>query len=214
MYAPPDPTAEAVPASLPIESVWRHQTRLTSVDFIHDATEPVWNQDQWLVHVPTNRIESLDNNLFQIQGSFSYLLKLSAPASWSVTGIPVGGRDRWKADAFNLRGFPLDGSAPRCFVSSSSSRQRTSTRLRGWSNRSARLEPTASGDGSRPPTSCKKGPRMGSTLVNLTGTWIDRPGPVSPQLFPPNASSNRRVCSFLWALPDPVAGLAEAGRLT
>jgi hypothetical protein len=112
---PADPTAETVLAGLPIESVWRHQSRLTSVDFIQDATEPVWNQDQWLVHVPTNRIESLDNNLFQVQGGFSYLLKLTAPATWSVTGVPVLARARWKADAFNLRGFPLDASAPPMF---------------------------------------------------------------------------------------------------
>lgn len=112
---PADPTAETVLAGLPIESVWRHQARLTSVDFIQDPAEPVWNQDQWLVHVPTNQVESLDNNLFQIQGGFSYLLKLSAPATWSVTGVPVVGGARWKADAFNLRGFPIDASAPPTF---------------------------------------------------------------------------------------------------
>ncbi len=112
---PADPTAETVLAGLPIESVWRHQNRLTSVDFIQDATEPVWNQDQWLVHVPTNRIESLDNNLFQVQGGFAYLLNLSAPATWSVTGEPVVRGARWKPDAFNLRGFPIDGSAAPTF---------------------------------------------------------------------------------------------------
>ncbi len=112
---PTDPTAESVLAGLPIDSVWRHQTRLTSVDFIQDPSEPVWNEDQWLVHIPTNRLESLDNNLFQIQGGFSYLIKLTAPATWSVTGEPVVNPTPWKADAFNLRGFPIDASAPPTF---------------------------------------------------------------------------------------------------
>jgi hypothetical protein len=112
---PADPTAETVLAGLPIESVWRHQIRLTSVDFVQDPNEPVWNRDQWLVHVPTNRLESLDNNLFQIQGGFAYLLKLSAPATWRVTGEPVVRGARWKPDAFNLRGFPIDGSAAPTF---------------------------------------------------------------------------------------------------
>lgn len=112
---PADPTAETVLSGLPIRSVWRHQAKLTSVDFIQDAAEPIWNRDQWLVHVPTNRIESLDNNLFQIQGGYPYLIELSAPASWTVTGVPVVGSARWKADAFNLRGFPIDASAPPMF---------------------------------------------------------------------------------------------------
>jgi len=112
---PADATAETVLAGLPITSVWRHQTRLTSVDFIQDPTEPVWNQDQWLVHVPTNRIESLDNNLFQIQGGFPYLIQLSAPATWNVTGEPLIRNAPWKPDAFNLRGFPIDGATPPTF---------------------------------------------------------------------------------------------------
>lgn len=113
--APADPTIETVLVSLPVESVWRHQRKLTSVDFIQNPAEPVWNRDQWLVHVPTNRIESVDNNLFQIQGGHSYLVKLTSAANWSVTGTPVLGRPAWKADAFNLRGFPVDASSPPTF---------------------------------------------------------------------------------------------------
>ncbi|MGE3313193.1 MAG: hypothetical protein AB7O66_24775, partial [Limisphaerales bacterium] len=112
---PADPTAETVLSGLPIDSVWRHQTRMTSVDFIQDPTEPIWNRDQWLVHVPTNRVESLDNNLLEIQGGFAYLVKASAPATWTVTGHPTFRSQRWKADAFNLRGFPVDGSAAPTF---------------------------------------------------------------------------------------------------
>lgn len=113
--APSDPTAESVLGNLPVESVWRHQLRLTSVEFIQDPSEPVWNRDQWLTHVPTNRVQSLDNNLFQIQGGHAYLLQLTTAATWSVTGTPVVNPPRWKADAFNLRGFPIDASNPPTF---------------------------------------------------------------------------------------------------
>ena len=112
---PADTTIEQVLGTLPVESVWRHQTRLTSVDFVKDPSEAVWNRDQWLVHVPTNRIESLDNNLFQMYGGYSYLIRLSNAATWSVTGTPVIRAPDWKADAFNRRGSPIDAPSPPTF---------------------------------------------------------------------------------------------------
>lgn len=102
-------------AGLPVESVWRHQTRLTAADFLQDTNEPVWNRDEWLVYVPTHRIESLANTLFRWQGGHAYLLKLSADATLTVTGVPFFGRLPWKPQAYNLRGLPVDGGAPPTF---------------------------------------------------------------------------------------------------
>lgn len=112
---PTNTVVETVFAGVPIESVWRHKTRDSSVDYIEDPSEPVWNKDQWLVHVPTNRVESLDNNLFRIHGGNAYLIKASAPTNWTVTGVPFFGAVSWKADAFNLKGFPIDDGAPPTF---------------------------------------------------------------------------------------------------
>lgn len=50
-------------------------------------------------------------------------------------------------------------------------------------------------------------------LVRSPGSRLPAEEDVA-QAFPPNASSRSRVCSFLCAFPEPVAGLAEAGRLT
>jgi hypothetical protein len=112
---PINSAVEAVFAGLPLEAVWRHQQRLNAVEFVQDPTEPVWNRDRWLVHVPTDRVESLDNNLVTVLGGFSYLVRLGSPATLVVTGRPTTARPRWKTDAFNLRGFPVDPGAPPTF---------------------------------------------------------------------------------------------------
>src|SRR5690606_6436658 len=103
---------------IPIASVWTPQGRLSEVDFIQDPNEPVWNRDTWLVHVPRDRVESLNNNLFAIHGGRAYLIELegAAPAQWTVSGTPVVRWDPWKPDAFSLRGFPVDGDDPPTFI--------------------------------------------------------------------------------------------------
>jgi len=105
---PTNNDVNAVFGGLPIESVWTFANRLTAVDFIQDPNEPVWNRDRWLVHVPTNRFESLNNNLFSIFGQRAYLVKLTNNAMLNVTGRPVLRDLGWVPDAYNLRGFPVN----------------------------------------------------------------------------------------------------------
>ncbi len=112
---PTNATAEVIFRGLPVLSAWRPQDKASSVDFISDPSEPVWNRDRWLAYVPTNRIESIDNNLFQIDGGRPYLIQLSAAARWTVTGTPYFGPVTWKADAYNLKGFPVDGEITPSF---------------------------------------------------------------------------------------------------
>lgn len=112
---PTNTTAEIIFKGLPVLSAWRPQDKSSSVEFISDPSEPVWNRDQWLVYVPTNRAESIDNNLFQIEGGRPYLIQLSAAANWVVAGTPHFGSVRWKADAYNLKGFPIDAELAPTF---------------------------------------------------------------------------------------------------
>jgi hypothetical protein len=114
---PTDTDVQAVFGGLPLDAVWTFSQRLTAVDYIQDVNEPVWNTDQWLVHVPTNRLESLNNNLFHVFGQRAYLVKLSAPGTLNVTGQPVVRNIPWVPDAYNLRGYPLDPVAPPTFSS-------------------------------------------------------------------------------------------------
>lgn len=113
---PTNTVFETVFAGVPIESVWRHKVRASAVDFIEDPSEPVWNKDRWLVHVPTNKVESLDNNLFHVHGGNAYLIKATSASAWTVTGTPYFGGANWKADAYNLKGFPVDAGTPPTFA--------------------------------------------------------------------------------------------------
>jgi hypothetical protein len=77
-------------SDVPVESVWTLRESLSSVEFIENPNEPVWNKSKWLVHIPTNRIESLHNSLVAIYAGRAYLVNLATntPVVWQVTGRP------------------------------------------------------------------------------------------------------------------------------
>ncbi|MCC6233641.1 MAG: hypothetical protein IT580_13410 [Verrucomicrobiales bacterium] len=102
-------------AGLPVESVWTFRDRLPAIDFIQNAGEPVWNRDQWLAWTPASRPEAIANNLFAIPGGRAFLVKVTSATTLNVTGRPVVRTLAWKADAYNLRGFPVDPGAPPTF---------------------------------------------------------------------------------------------------
>ena len=114
---PAETDINTVFAGLPVDAVWTFQKRLTAVDFIQDVSEPVWNRDQWLVHVTTNRFESINNNLFHVFGLRAYLVKMSGAATLQVTGRPEVQKVGWAPDAYNLRGYPVDPAALPTFNS-------------------------------------------------------------------------------------------------
>lgn len=108
----------AVFNGVPIESVWTYSTPASSAQFIQDPIEVEWNRSSWRVFVPTNRIESINNNLFALQANRAYLVKLggAAPATLTVTGRPSFRPLTWEPNAFNLRGLPVDPNAPPTFL--------------------------------------------------------------------------------------------------
>lgn len=101
---------------LPIESVWTFASVVSAVDFIQDPNEPVWNRDRWLVHVPTNQVASLNNNLFKVLGNRAYLVKTTSAATLTITGEPKLRFPAWAPDAYNFRGFPIDPGTPPTFA--------------------------------------------------------------------------------------------------
>lgn len=113
--APEVPRSESVFAGLPLESAWTIQDSVTSVQYLQDPAEPIWNRERWVYHVSTNRLESRGRRLFALQGARPYLLKLTNSARWSVTGVPTLKRIQWQADSFNLCGFPVDPANPPSF---------------------------------------------------------------------------------------------------
>ncbi len=113
---PVDKSPAAVFAGVPLESVWTYQKRVAAVDFIQNADEPIWNRNQWLSYAPTNRPESVANNLFAIPGQRAYLIRVSAPATVVLTGSPEFRPADWVPDSFNLRGFPVDDGVGISFL--------------------------------------------------------------------------------------------------
>ena len=112
---PANSEVNAVLAGTPLVSLWTYAERLTSVDFIADVNEPVWNRSRWLVHVPTNRLESFQNTLFAMPGKRAYLLQVSNAFTLEITGRPVWRQRAWAPNAYTLRGLPVDPGNPPDF---------------------------------------------------------------------------------------------------
>ncbi len=115
---PENANPSAVFAGLPLESVWTYQARLSAVEYIEDVNEAVWNRSSWRLFLPTNRIDSFQNNLFAVRANRPYLVQItnSSPVAWSVTGVPRLRPLEWVPDSFNLVGFPIDPARPPSFA--------------------------------------------------------------------------------------------------
>lgn len=141
---PLDPDPSVVFAGVPIETVWTYASRLTAVEFIQNPNEPLWNRSAWLLHTPTNRVESFQNSLFKILGNRPYLINVTStvPVNLTIVGRPALRKLEWVPDAYNLRGFPIDPAARPSFFNflraSSAHYNAATTQL----NKIYRLSPT------------------------------------------------------------------------
>ncbi len=112
---PSNPSVAQVFSDPVIASVWEPIVRVTTVSFIQNQNEAPFNRGGWAVYVPTNRPESLNNDLFSVRANHAYLVNVSGtqPVSLAVTGQPSIRQLAFEPDAFTLRGFPVDpGAAP------------------------------------------------------------------------------------------------------
>lgn len=114
--APANAQISAALSGLPIESVWTYRDRLSATDFIQNPGEPTWNRDRWLAYVPTNRIESINNDLFTLQGNRAYLINATTAFTLRLTGRPSLLFPAWTPDAYTLRGFSVDPSKLPTFL--------------------------------------------------------------------------------------------------
>ena len=107
---PPTNLTREVTRTLPLSSIWTYVRPTDSAQFIQNLSENLHNDPRWLAFFPTNRYESMFNNLFVLHGGRPYFLKIEGGSNvtWNVTGVPVVPQIRWAPNAFNLVGFPLD----------------------------------------------------------------------------------------------------------
>lgn len=121
VYLEVTPTNKATTAAfagLPVASVWARAERLSSVEFIQNASEAAFNNAAWLRWFPPARSESFLNNLFAVQANHAYLIKSTnaTPVVWHLTGRPSLRPPAWVSDSYNLRGLPVDSNSPPTFV--------------------------------------------------------------------------------------------------
>lgn len=110
----PDPDdAETVFSGLPLSSVWTWNPR-SSVDFVQDPSEERLQMTDFLGYFPPERPESFVNNLQAVKAFRPYLIRVTSPATWSVTGRPALRSSHWLPSSYNLVGVPVDptGAAP------------------------------------------------------------------------------------------------------
>jgi hypothetical protein len=102
---------------VPLQSLWTHSSRVSTVEFFENQNEPMANREQWLMFVPTNRVESFQNSLFAVQGHRSYLVQLGGqiPVTLTVRGLPSLRSVAWATDDYTLRGLPVDPLDPPTF---------------------------------------------------------------------------------------------------
>lgn len=114
-----DRAPASVFAGLPLRSVWSWADRVSATDFIQNPGDAGWNRAQWLSYFPEGSPEAVLSNLRAILPQRAYLVRLGGdqPVRWSITGRPIVRTPAWAADAFNLRGFPVDPTAPPTFRS-------------------------------------------------------------------------------------------------
>lgn len=114
-----DRAPASVFAGLPLRSVWSWADRVSATDFIQNPGDAGWNRAQWLSYFPEGSPEAALSNLRAILPQRAYLVRLGGdqPVRWSITGRPIVRTPAWAADAFNLRGFPVDPTAPPTFRS-------------------------------------------------------------------------------------------------
>jgi len=114
---PSNNTADAVFGGLPVASVWTRAERLSSVDYIQNASEAAFNQAGWLGWFHPSRPEAFLDTLHSVQADRAYLIKSTnaTPVVWTVSGRPSLRQPEWVPDTYNLRGLPVDPAAPPTF---------------------------------------------------------------------------------------------------
>ncbi|HEY5914770.1 MAG TPA: hypothetical protein VJA21_29620 [Verrucomicrobiae bacterium] len=115
---PDNNTTTAVFARLPAASVWSRAERISSVDFIQNASEETFNEAGWLRWFHPSRPEAILNNLFAVFPNRAYLIRSTnaTPVVWSLTGRPALRQAAWVPDAYNLRGLPVSPATPPTFL--------------------------------------------------------------------------------------------------
>lgn len=113
---PADRSPAAVFAGLDaLEQVWCFFATNRTVEFVDHPASRDWNTANWSTYLPPSHPRAALSDLSSIQPCRGYLVKTTGAAALSITGRPAAKARPWKADSFNLIGFPIaaGGSPPK-----------------------------------------------------------------------------------------------------
>ena len=101
-----------------MDSIWAYDNVAGSPDFIREVSEEALARAGWRSWVPTNRVDSFQNDLFTLQANRAYLIKFNGatPVPITLTGRPTLRPTPWQPDAFNFRALPVDPALPPSFL--------------------------------------------------------------------------------------------------
>lgn len=105
-------------AGIPIGSIWRWRPDVQGAQFVRDPAEGLENIAGWFAWFPEPRPDAFLSNLFQLEGSTAYLIRLegSQNREVTVTGKPIFRPADWVANAFTLTGLPVSIGQPPTFA--------------------------------------------------------------------------------------------------
>lgn len=106
-------TPSAVFDGTAVSSVWTWVPHRDAYQFVQNMSETLHADPHWLVHFPTNRYESMFNDLHRLFANRCYLLHVNGTndLSLTVSGRPAVPRMDWAPNRLNFAGFALDPAA-------------------------------------------------------------------------------------------------------
>jgi hypothetical protein len=114
---PADTNVAHVFADPAITSVWQPRVRNSTVSFIQNPNSIPFNTAGWMVYVPTNQLQSINNDLYTVTVNTPYVVNIagSNAVTLQVTGRPSLQAAPFSPNAYTLRGFPADPANPPSF---------------------------------------------------------------------------------------------------
>ena len=112
---PQDTAPARVFAGLPVDKVAMLFSTPASNQFVTDPGVDLFKAGGWGVWYASDLPEAFLKSMDAIEGNAAYLVHATQAFQWRVTGEVRLARSTWKADAYNLVGFPVRASGAPTF---------------------------------------------------------------------------------------------------
>jgi len=104
---PEDSDPAVVFKDAPVDMVASYFESKSSVQFVTDPSVDLFKNLGWAVWYKADRPDAFLTSLDAVYGRRAYLVHATSDAVWNVAGSPMREFSDWRADQFNLVGFPV-----------------------------------------------------------------------------------------------------------